>query len=81
MHTPETRRQYGVRDEQWRRIQAPTLVLWTDRDPTASVAVGEALHAAIPGSKLVVMKDCGHWPQFEDAETFNRVHIDFLRHG
>jgi 2-hydroxy-6-oxonona-2,4-dienedioate hydrolase len=53
----------------------------TDRDPTATVAVGEALHAAIPGSKLVVMRDCGHWPQFEDAETFNRVHIDFLRHG
>jgi 2-hydroxy-6-oxonona-2,4-dienedioate hydrolase len=81
MHTPETRKLYGVRDEQWKQIQAPTLVLWTDRDPTATVAVGEALHAAIPGSKLVVMRDCGHWPQFEDAETFNRVHIDFLRNG
>ncbi len=81
MHTPQTRQQYGIRDEQWQQIKVPTLVLWTDRDPTATVAVGEALHAAIPGSKLVVMKDCGHWPQFEDAETFNRVHIDFLRNG
>ena len=79
MHTPETRRQYGIQPEQWANIKQPTLVLWTDHDPTAAVAVGEALHALIPGSKLVVMKDCGHWPQFEDPETFNRVHIDFLR--
>jgi len=25
------------------------------------------------------MNRCGHWPQFEDAEQFNRLHIDFLR--
>ena len=35
----------------------------------------------IPGSQFVVMKGCGHWPQFEDAEQFNRVHIEFLRTG
>ncbi len=78
MHTPEARKRYGLTPEQWLKIKAPTLVLWTDHDPTASVAVGEELHRAIPGSKLVVMKDCGHWPQFEDAATFNRIHIDFL---
>lgn len=81
MHTPEARAKYDVTDLQWKQITMPTLVLWTDKDPTASVAVGEALHAAIPGSKLAIMKDCGHWPQFEDAETFNRIHIDFLRNG
>ena len=79
MHTPETRMRYGITPEQWQQIKAPTLVLWTDHDPTAAVAVGEALHAAIPGSKLVVMQGCGHWPQFEDAATFNRIHIEFLR--
>ena len=61
-----------------REFAAPTLVLWTTHDPTASVAVGEELAAAIPGSQFVVMEDCGHWPQFEDPETFNRIHIDFL---
>jgi 2-hydroxy-6-oxonona-2,4-dienedioate hydrolase len=40
--------------------------------------VGEDLAAAIPGSQFAVMKDCGHWPQFEDPETFNRIHLDFL---
>ena len=24
------------------------------------------------------MDGCGHWPQYEDAATFNRIHIEFL---
>jgi 2-hydroxy-6-oxonona-2,4-dienedioate hydrolase len=27
------------------------------------------------------MEDCGHWPQFEDSATFDRVHLDFLTRG
>jgi 2-hydroxy-6-oxonona-2,4-dienedioate hydrolase len=33
----------------------------------------------IPGAQFVVMHGCGHWPQYEDPESFNRIHIDFLR--
>jgi 2-hydroxy-6-oxonona-2,4-dienedioate hydrolase len=33
----------------------------------------------IPGAEFVVMEGCGHWPQYEDPEEFNRLHIDFLR--
>ena len=29
-------------------------------------------------SQFVVMDDCGHWPQWEDVATFNRLHINFL---
>ncbi len=78
MATPEARKFYALTDEQWAQIKHPTLVLWTDNDPTATVAVGEDLHSKLPNSQFVVMKDCGHWPQFEDAETFNRIHIEFL---
>lgn len=46
-------------------IKAPTLVLWGDRDQLIELAVGEAYHAGIPGSKFVVFKDCGHSPQYE----------------
>jgi len=79
MHTPEARAQYALTREQFAGIKAPTLVLWTDHDPTATVEAGQQLADLIPGSKFVVMKDCGHWPQFEDADTFNRIHIDFLK--
>ena len=78
LHTIEARQKYALKDSDWANIKHPTLVLWTDHDPTAKVEVGEKLASMIPGAKFVVMKDCGHWPQFEDADTFNRIHIEFL---
>lgn len=79
LHTPEARRKYAIPAEKWAELRKPTLVLWTDHDPTASVAVGQALAELIKGSEFVVMKDCGHWPQYEDAAEFNRIHIAFLK--
>ncbi|MEE8332596.1 MAG: alpha/beta hydrolase, partial [Alphaproteobacteria bacterium] len=78
LHTIEARQKSAVKQDEWAAITAPTLVLWTTHDPTSTVEVGEELAAAIPGSQFAVMDECGHWPQFEDAETFNRIHIDFL---
>jgi 2-hydroxy-6-oxonona-2,4-dienedioate hydrolase len=65
-------------DDMLRSIRAKTLVLWTDHDPTGAVEVGEGFARTIPDARLVVMKGCGHWPQFEDATTFNRIHLEFL---
>jgi len=81
MHTPEARQRFALSEAQWASIAVPTLVLWTSHDPTAPVSVGERLASLIPGARLVVMQNCGHWPQFEDAKTFNRIHIEFLLHG
>jgi 2-hydroxy-6-oxonona-2,4-dienedioate hydrolase len=78
MHTPEARQRYALTDEQWASIQAPALVLWTSHDPSAPVTAGERVAAKLRNARFVVMQDCGHWPQFEDAATFNRIHIDFL---
>ena len=39
---------------------------------------GERFAANIPDAKLHVMQGCGHWPQFEDAPTFNKLSLDFL---
>jgi len=60
------------------RITAPTLVVWTSDDPTADVAEGRRIAAMIPGARFELMPGCGHWPQYEDPATFNRLHIDFL---
>lgn len=59
-------------------IAAPTLVLWTSHDPTADVTEGRRIADMIPGAQFVVMQDCGHWPQWEDTPTFDRLHINFL---
>ena len=60
------------------KINTPTLVLWTSHDPTAAPEEGRKIADAIPDARFEVMNECGHWPQFEDPETFNRIHIDFL---
>jgi len=65
-------------DDEWRAIGAPTLVVWTSHDPTAPDTVGRRIAELVPDARFVLMENCGHWPQFEDADTFNRVHIDFL---
>ncbi|MFE7420372.1 alpha/beta fold hydrolase [Rhodococcus sp. NPDC057529] len=61
------------------RITAPTMVLWTSDDPTADVTEGRRIASMIPGAQFVVMDGCGHWPQYEDASAFDRLHVDFLR--
>jgi 2-hydroxy-6-oxonona-2,4-dienedioate hydrolase len=65
-------------EEHWRTFKPRTLVLWTSDDPTAPAAAGRQVADWIPDSRFVVMDNCGHWPQYEDAETFNRIHLDFL---
>lgn len=74
----EIRRPNMITEEQYRSIKVPTLVVWTSHDPTATPAEGKQICDMIPGAKYVVMNQCGHWPQFEDADLFNRLHIDFL---
>ena len=59
-------------------ITAPTLVVWTSDDPTADVAEGRRIASMIPGARFELMPGCGHWPQYEDPDTFNRLHVDFL---
>lgn len=75
----EIRRRNMIPIADLKRIEAPTLVIWTDHDPTGKVDVGETFAREIPDARLIVMTECGHWPQYEDAATFNRVHLEFLK--
>ena len=75
----EIRQRNLITDEDLRAIRAKTLVVWTTHDPTGAVEVGERFARTIPDAELFVMDHCGHWPQFEDAATFNARHIAFLR--
>jgi len=75
---PEIRQRNMISDDELRAIQAPTLVVWTSHDPTGAVEVGERMARLIPNAKFVVMDECGHWPQFENAALFNRLQLDFL---
>jgi 2-hydroxy-6-oxonona-2,4-dienedioate hydrolase len=78
LQEPEIRGPNNLSDAEWAAIQATTLVVWTSHDPTAPESLGRRLAELIPNARFALMQDCGHWPQFEDADTFNPLHIDFL---
>lgn len=78
LQDPEIRARNLLGPTEYGAIEAPTLVLWTSDDPTADVSEGRRISEMIPGARFEVMQGCGHWPQYEDAKTFDRLHIDFL---
>ncbi|MGK8507530.1 alpha/beta fold hydrolase [Nocardia asiatica] len=81
LQDPEIRQRNLLGPAEYGRITAPTLVLWTSDDPTADVGEGRRIASMIPGARFEVMPGCGHWPQYEDAKTFNALHLDFLLGG
>lgn len=51
-------------------IRAPTLILHGREDPMVPLDRAKEIHEGIPGSKLVVLEDCGHWPHVEKRTEF-----------
>lgn len=60
-------------------IRCPTLVLWTRHNPGQPVELAQEAMRHIPDARLVVLEQSAHWPQWEEPEEFNRVHLEFLR--
>lgn len=61
-------------------ISAPTLVVWGREDRFVPMDAGLRLLAGLPNAQLHVFNRCGHWAQWEHAEAFNRMVLDFLTH-
>jgi 2-hydroxy-6-oxonona-2,4-dienedioate hydrolase len=68
----------SLSEEEVRGVKAPTLIVWGKYDELANPAGADRLEQAIPGSKKVVIDNCGHMPQLEKADEFNRLVRDFL---
>ena len=49
-------------------ISVPTVVVWGDKDPFFAVSVGERTARAIPGARLVVYEETGHFVPEEQPE-------------
>jgi pimeloyl-ACP methyl ester carboxylesterase len=59
-------------------VEVPTLLVYGDKDVRAPLSVAEDLHAAIPGSTLVVLPGVGHACNVEAPEAFNAAVRGFL---
>ena len=56
----------------------PTLIVWGSADPIIPVSHATAAHKAMPGSRLVIFDDVGHYPHCEDPDRFVEVLVDFM---
>jgi pimeloyl-ACP methyl ester carboxylesterase len=56
----------------------PSLVMWGDRDPLIPVHHAEIAHRAMPGSRLEIFDDVGHFPQLQDPMLFATTLADFI---
>jgi len=74
----EVRQRNMLRAEDLNAIKVPVLLVWSSHDPIAGTEVGKWTRDNIPDVTYVQMENSGHWPQFEEAEKFNREHLRFL---
>ncbi|MEX3967856.1 alpha/beta fold hydrolase [Paraburkholderia sp. EG286B] len=59
-------------------VTAPTLLIWGRDDRFVPFDSGLRLLAGLPNVELHVFSRCGHWAQWEHADKFNRIVLDFL---
>ena len=69
----------SLTEEQVRGVKTPTLIVWGKYDELANPAGADRLERTIPGAKKVIIDNCGHMPQLEKADEFNRIVREFLR--
>ncbi len=86
LQTPEIRRRNLF--TRWADITQPALLVWGRDDQVVPLRSGEEIAAVMPASQLVVLDQCGHWPQYEQPEAFHEAVLPFLaehsagkRHG
>jgi 2-hydroxy-6-oxonona-2,4-dienedioate hydrolase len=67
-----------VREEEWRRIKAPTLVVGSKNDRESDHDKVSMVGEWIPNAKTIIIEGVGHWPHLEVKDEFNRLNIAFL---
>jgi pimeloyl-ACP methyl ester carboxylesterase len=56
----------------------PSLVIWGRRDPIIPVRHAGEAHRGMPGSRMEVFEEAGHFPQLDDPVRFARTLADFV---
>lgn len=59
-------------------LSLPTLLLWGRHDQIVPLSQGTRLQAAIPGSQLEILEECGHNPQEEKPDLTFEIIDNFL---
>jgi len=60
----------SARDRLYLAADVPTLLIWGENDPIIPAKHGRATQKAIPGSRLDLFPDAGHFPYKSDPQRF-----------
>ena len=58
----------------------PSMIIWGRRDRIITVEHAHAAHQGMPGSRLEIFDEAGHFPHLTDPLHFTAVLMDFLDH-
>jgi pimeloyl-ACP methyl ester carboxylesterase len=72
-------RSHMLREDDLKKIIAPTLFIWTDRNPSTPAAHAEIAARLMPNAQFKLIRGAGHWAQFERPDEINGLIIEFLR--
>jgi 2-hydroxy-6-oxonona-2,4-dienedioate hydrolase len=78
LQDPEVRRRNLVTDAELAAVTAPTLVIWTSDDPSGPAKAGMDMAARVAAGEFQLIEHAGHWPQWEQQSTFDKIVLDFL---
>ena len=67
-----------TRDRRLKHLANPTLILWGRDDKVNRPSGGPLLLNLMPNAELVMTSHTGHWMQWERADLFNQLVVDFL---
>jgi hypothetical protein len=56
----------------------PTLIVWGRRDAIIPLGHGRLIHTVMPGSRLEIFDEAGHFPHHTDPVRFVRVLCEFM---
>ena len=59
-------------------IKSRTMIIHGGKDTLVPLSASREAHGLIQDSVLKIMEGCGHWPQRDHPEEFNRLVQDFL---
>lgn len=60
------------------KISVPTLLIFGESDKITNLEVAEKMHSEIRNSKLVVIKNAGHYSNLEQTVQFNQALLEFV---
>jgi pimeloyl-ACP methyl ester carboxylesterase len=68
----------NARDRLYLAERMPMMLIWGERDPIIPVQHGRDAQEMIPGARLEVFPDAGHFPHRDDPRRFVKVLSDFI---